>query len=158
GVSFQAPAGKDEPPTGALTDANDVLDPVQVGGEESDEDAAAGLGNEPLQGLGDDALRWGLALDLGVGRVTEQADRLAIGQRFQPPEIGGPGVERRVVELEVAGVDERALRRAEQEADRIGDGVGDPERLDLEDGRRTEWLPGKDLPEVRADVHLVESP
>ena len=40
--------------------------------------------------------------------------------------------------------------------DRVGDGVGHPERLDLEGRRGVERLAREDLPQVGADVHLVE--
>ena len=104
------------------------------------------------------ALRRGLALHLGVGRVAQQAQRLAIGERLEPGDVGGSGVERGLVELEVPGVHHRPLGRPEQEAHRVGDGVGHPEGLDLEDRRGVERLAGEDLPQVGADVHLVEPP
>ena len=155
-VPLQAPPGEDQPPPGAMADLDDVLHPVQVRGEESDQHAAAGLGDETVQSLGNDALRRGLTLHLGVGGVAEEAQRLAVRERLEPSDVGGPRVERGLVELEVPGVHHRSLGCPEQEAHRVGDGVGHPERLDLEDRRGVERLAGEDLPEVGPDVHLVE--
>ena len=54
-------------------------------------------------------------------------------------EVGQLAVDRGVVELEVAGVDDRPDRGLERDAHRVGDRVADPERHDVE----------------RADVDLV---
>src|ERR671936_553064 len=45
---------------------------------------------------------------------------------------GGAPVDGRHVDLEVAGVDDRAARRAQHDGDRVGDRMGHPHELDLE--------------------------
>ena len=60
-------------------------------------------------------------------------------RRARIGEVGQLAVDRGVVELEVAGVDDRPDRRAQGDAHRVRDGVADPERHDVE----------------RADVELV---
>ncbi len=81
-VPFQAPPCENQTPPAALADLDDVLHPVQVRGEEPHQHAAAGLGDEAVQRLGNDALRRGLALHLGVGGVAEEAERLAVRERL----------------------------------------------------------------------------
>ena len=140
-----------------MTDVDDVLDPVEVRGEEPDQDPPSGPRDEALQRLGHHPLGRGLALDLGIGRVAQEAQHLAVRQRLQPGQVGGAGVERRVVQLEVTGVDDGALGRAQEQAHRVGDGVRHPERLDLERRRGAERLAGEDLPQIGADVHLLQA-
>ena len=54
------------------------------------------------------------------------------------PELGEPmevellAVERRLVDLEVAGVDHDAVRRGDRQRDAVGDAVRDAEELDRE--------------------------
>ena len=143
-VPLQAPAREDQASSRPVTDVDDVLHAVQMRGEETHQHPAASLGNEAFQRLGDDALGRGLPLDLGVGRVAQEAHRLAVRQRLQSREVRGAGVERCLVELEVAGVDDRPLGRAQQEPDGVGDGVRDPEGLDLERRGGMERFAGED--------------
>ena len=76
---------------------------------------------------------------LGAGRVGQQADDALLAEPGEDREVGQLAVDRRVVELEVAGVDDRADRRPQGDAHRVRDRVADPERDDVE----------------RADVELV---
>ena len=82
-VPLEAPTREDQASPRPVTDVDDVLHAVQVRGEETHQHPAAGLGDEALQRLGHDALGRCLALDLGVGRVAQQAQRLAVRQRLQ---------------------------------------------------------------------------
>ena len=67
-----------------------------------------------------------------VGRVGEQRQHAGVAERGEARQVGRQAVERRLVELEVAGVDDRAERRPDRERHRVDDAVRDVDRLDLE--------------------------
>ena len=81
--------------------------------------------------------RTGLAILL-LGTVAnacvgqQQADALVLGDRPHHPEVGQPAVDRGEVELEVAGVEDRALRGVERGGEAVGHRVGDRDELAVE--------------------------
>ena len=73
---------------------------------------------------------------LGVGGVRHEqvdADLAELGERAV---VGQAPVDRRLIELEVAGVDDVAHRRADEHADRVGDGVVHGEEVEAEGAER----------------------
>ncbi len=84
------------------------------------------------QGLADDALGGRVAGDFGVGGVGQQKQDALVAQLGQAAEVGELAHHRRVVELEVAGVDDGADGRVDGVADGVGDAVRDAEGLDAE--------------------------
>ena len=93
-------------------------------------DLAEGLADGPLGGR--------VARVLGPRRVGQQAEDAFLAELGQGVEVGQLAVDRGVVELEVAGVDDDADRRAQGDAHGVGDGVADAEggrleRAQLED-------------------------
>ena len=69
---------------------------------------------------------------LGVGRVGhQQVDALATEPR-PAAEVGDPAVERQLVHLEVAGVQDGAGRGADRDGERVGDRVVDGDELAVE--------------------------
>ena len=107
-----ASTGRRRPPC-AVRDrgVQDLLHPVHVGGEAGDDQPLPALAEHPVQGGGDVALRRGEAGHLGVGGVDhEQVDPL-LPESGEGPQVGDPAVQRQLVHLEVAGVQDRAGRR-----------------------------------------------
>src|SRR6185295_270990 len=69
---------------------------------------------------------------IDVRRVGKQQQNTLRADLGQTREIAGATVNRRVVDLEVAGVNDRADRAPDREAHGIDDRVGDLQRFDLE--------------------------
>ena len=84
-----------------------VLHPVHVGGEAGDDHPLLALDEDPFQGGTDVAFSGDEAGDLRVRRVDhEQVDPRG-AQSGEGPEIGQPTVQRQLVHLEVAGVQDQ---------------------------------------------------
>ena len=78
---------------------------------------------------------------LGVRRVAEQQVDAAVAELGEPADVGLQPVDRRVVELPVAGVEDAAGRRLEHDGDAVRDRVRhahelEPERAELRSARR----------------------
>ena len=82
--------------------------------------------------LADDALRLRDARALGVRRVAEQQVDAVAADLREPADVGALAVDRRVVELVVAGVDAAPARRLEHDRGRVGDRVRHAHELDAE--------------------------
>ena len=80
----------------------------------------------------DDALGGRIAGQLGVGGVGQEQQHALGPELGQPGKVGGLAADGRVVELEVAAVDDGACGRAYDEPDGVGDAVADREKLHLE--------------------------
>ena len=117
----------------------DLLDARDVAGEGRHDDPAFERLHDLAEGVADRAFRRGVAGVLGARRVGQQAQHALLAEPGEDGEVGQLAIDRRVVELEVAGVDDRPDRRPEGDAHRVRDRVADPERHDVE----------------RADVDLV---
>ena len=107
-----------------------------------------------VEAVADDALRGDEAGALDVGAVGQQHQNAVLADARQPGDVEQLAIYGRLVELEVARVDQRSGGGVQGEADGIGDGVRDPERLhveqaDLEPIRRVE------RDELRLVQHLV---
>ena len=70
---------------------------------------------------------------LGVGGVGEEEVDALLPQPREGPQVGEPAVERQLVHLEVAGVQQRAARGAHRDGERVGDRVVDRDELAVED-------------------------
>ena len=66
---------------------------------------------------------------LGVGGVDQEQVDALVAEPGEPAEVGQPAVERQLVELDVAGVQHQAGRRADADRERVRDGVVDREVL-----------------------------
>ena len=84
------------------------------------------------EGLADGPLRRGVAGILGTGRVGQEADDALLAEPGQDVEVRQAAVDRGVVELEVAGMDDGPDRGPQGDPHRIRDRVADPERDDRE--------------------------
>ena len=106
----------------------DLLDARDVAGEGGHDDAAVERLHDLAEGLADGPLGRRVARVLGPRRVRQEADHALLAEPGEDVEVGQLAVHRGVVELEVAGVDDGADRRAQGDAHRVRDGVADPER------------------------------
>ena len=86
----------------------DLLQAVHVRGEGGEEDAPAARLEDAVQTAAHAALRAGRAGVLDVGRVGEQQQHAARAVLGEGLDVGPAAVDRRVVDLEVAGVDDDA--------------------------------------------------
>ena len=110
----------------------DLLHAVQVRREARDDEALVGVLAEQRAHRGADRrLRRREPRALRVRRVGEQeADAaVAAGELAEQREIGVAAVDRREVELEVAGVDDRALGREVRDREAVRHRVGDRDEL-----------------------------
>ncbi len=96
------------------------------------EDAAVPLRDDLAERLADDPLGAGEAGPLGVGRVAEQQVDAAVAELGERADVGAQPVDRGVVELPVAGVEDAAGRGLDADADRVRDRVRHPHELDPE--------------------------
>ena len=104
-------------------DVDRLLHPVDVRCERGDEDAARAQRDQRAERLADEPLRAGHARPLGVRRVAEQQVDALVAELREPADVGLEPVDRRVVELPVAGVEDAARRRLEHDRDGVGDRV-----------------------------------
>ena len=110
----------------------DLLDAGDVAREGGHDDAALERLHDLAERLADRALRGRVARVLGTGRVRQEAQDALLAEAGEDREVRQLAVDRGVVELEVAGVDDRPDRRAQGDAHRVRDRVADPERHDVE--------------------------
>ena len=89
-------------------DVDRLLHPVDVRGERGDEDTSVLLRDDLAERLADDALGAGEARPLGVRRVAEQQVDATIPELGERADVGAQAVDRRVVELPVARVEDAA--------------------------------------------------
>ena len=109
-----------------------LLDAVHVGGERRDDDPAPGGAEDAVQYRPDLALRRDEAGDLRVGRVGQQQVDALRAEPREPGQVGEPSVDRKLVHLEVAGVQDDAGAGADGDRERVRDRVVDREELQLE--------------------------
>ena len=105
------------------------------------EDRAKRLADEALRARGPGALR--------VRRVAEQEVDAAVSDLGELADIGLEAVDRRVVELPVARVDDAAGGGLDDERDRVGDRVRDTDELDAERAELERGSPGSAVDELR---------
>ena len=87
------------------------------------------LGDDVGDDLADIALGRDEPAHLGVGRVGEQQVDALVAEPGEAVEVGDPPVQRGLVHLEVAGVQDGLLPGADRDRQRVGDGVVDREEL-----------------------------
>ena len=133
----------------------DLLDAVHVAGEAGDDDASRRGAEDVLDGRGQVTLGGREAGHLGVGGVGhEQVDPL-LAQPREAAQVGDPAVERELVHLEVAGVQDHAGAGADRHGETVGDGVVDRHELAVEGGQ-VDPVALLDLAQLGADPVLLE--
>ncbi len=115
-------------------------------------------GKERAEGLADEALGAGRAGTLGVRRVSEEKVDAAVPNLGELADVGAQAVDRRVVELPVAGVDDASGPCLEHERDRVRDRMRDADQLEPERAELERLVLRPRLEELRglADAVLVE--
>ncbi len=108
------------------------LDARDVGGEDRHGHAALGATNDGLQVLRDLALGRRSAIAHGVGAVAHHRQDALLAQRLQARLVDGIADEGRVVDLPVAGVQDVAECRAQDERVGLGDRVRDGDEFEVE--------------------------
>ena len=111
------------------------LHAVEARGERGDDELALGAGEQLLEGVLDVGLRAGEAAAIDVGAVDNSASTPSAPSCAKRGRSNGLAVERGVVDLEVAGVDQHALRRVDGDRDAVGHAVRDADELDRERAR-----------------------
>ena len=113
----------------------DLLDAGDVAGEGRHDHPAVERLHDLAERLADGPFGRRVARVLGPGGVGQEADDALLAELGEDREVRQLAVDRRVVELEVAGVDDDADRRPEGDPHRVGDRVTDPERRRRRTGR-----------------------
>ena len=113
-----------------------LLDAVHVGGEAGHDDPLVALVEDPVEDRPDVALGGGEAGDLGVGRVGHEQVHALLAEPGEGAQVGDPVVQRELVHLEVAGVQDQAGAGADRDGERVGDGVVDGHELEVERAER----------------------
>ena len=144
-------------------DVHRLLHAVHVRREAGDQDAPLADRDDVAEGLSDEPLRAGHAGPLRVRRVPEQEIDAAVSELGELPDIGAEAVDRRVVELVVARVQDAAGRGLEHDRHAVRDRVRhayevSPERPDLHGlGIRIDLLQLRDVQEpVLVELRLDE--
>src|SRR5690606_16828123 len=138
-----------------LGGVEDLLHPVDVGGEAGDDDAFLGFGEDVVDDAGDVAFAGDEAGDLGVGGVRQQQVDALGAEPGEAAEVGDAVVQRQLVHLEVAGVQQGSGRGAHSDGERVGDGVVDREEFEVEGSEGVPFAFG-DLDQFGFDAVLAE--
>ena len=128
-------------------DVDDLLHPVDVGGEDRHDHPARGLADQALQGDADLTFGQGVAGAFGVGGVGHQGQDAFFAVVGEPVQVHDGAGHRGLVDLEVAGVRQVALGGVDHKAHPVHDGVADPDEFEFE-GPQGEGLRRLNLPEV----------
>ena len=141
-VLFHREAGREHDPIGRGRAVEDLLDARDLGGEGGD-DHAPGRGQQDLrERVAHDRFGRRRAGPVGVGRVAAEQAHAVVPVGGEPAQVRRLAHHRRVVDLEIAGMDDQAGRRVERDPEGVGDRVGHGEELD------------RDLPEVVAALRV----
>jgi hypothetical protein len=108
------------------------LHPVDARRERRDDQLAAGAGEDFLEGFHDLELGAGEAAAIDVGAVGEQRQHAGGAELGEPVDVEVLAVNRRLVDLEVAGVDDDPRRGVNRDCHAIRHAVRDAYELDLE--------------------------
>ena len=104
-VADHRPADEGHPPAQCHRGVDDLLHPVDVGGEAGDDHPPAiGAPHQPVQGRPDLALRGPHAGDLGVRGVAQEQVHSGVAEARHSRQVGRAAVQWKLVEFDVAGV------------------------------------------------------
>ena len=113
-----------------IGDVDRLLHAMHVRRERGDEDPSFAQREDLAERLPDDALRGCEPGPLRVGRVAEEQVDAAVAELCELADVGLEAVDRRVVELVVAGVDDPPSRGLEHDRGRVRDRMRHPDELD----------------------------
>ena len=156
GVGEHRAPGDDDLATASLGGIADLLQTMDMAGEGRDEHAALGILDRIVERVTDLGLGLGEARNDGVSRVGQEQVDADLGEAGDGAVIGGDAVDGGLVQLEVTGVHDIALRGLDEDAERAGDGMGHREEVDL-DAAEVHMAAALDLAELgSADAELGE--
>ena len=138
-VAHHRTADEDDLAAVLVRRVDDLLHAVHMRREARDDDLAARLREGLVERGADRGLRLDESGHLGVGGIHHQQIHALLADLAELDQIGDAVVEGQLVELDVAGVDQRAGRGLDVHGQRVGDGVGHGDELEV----------------VGADLHLV---
>ncbi|OEI67240.1 hypothetical protein Cus16_3142 [Curtobacterium sp. ER1/6] len=110
----------------------DLLHAVHVRREARDDDLLAGARDDVLEDRSDVALRGGEARHVGVGRVRQEQVDALLAEPREGTEIGDAVVERELVHLEVARVQDPTGGGRDRDGEGVRDGVVHGDELEVE--------------------------
>src|SRR5688572_26481551 len=111
---------------------DDDLHPVEARRERRDDDLAFGAREDLLERVLDVGFRSGIAAAIDVGAVAEHRQHAFRSELREPVQIECLAVDRSLIDLEVAGVEQHALRRAHDDSNAIGHAVGHAHEFERE--------------------------
>ncbi len=132
-----------------------LLHAVDVRGEGGDDDAPLSVAEEVLEHGPDVLLQCREAGDLGVRRVRHEQVHTLLAEAGEGTEVRDPTVERELVHLEVAGVEDVAGTGADEDGKRVGDRMVDGDELEVE-GTELVEVTSRDDAGDRLDPVLLE--
>ena len=124
------------PPLVGDREIDDLLDPVDVAREGADDDPARRFEEEAVERLADPPLRPGEPFHLRVRAVREEGQDPLVAVEGERLEVEAPGIDRGLIDLEIAGVDQRPGGRPDRQGQRGRDAVGHLDELDAEGAER----------------------
>ena len=111
-------------------EVDDDLQPIQARRKRRDDDLAFGAGEDLLERVFDVRFRAGVAAAIDVRAVAEHRQHAFGAELREAVQIERLAVERRLIDLEVAGVQQHALRRAHDHRHAVRHAVRDADELD----------------------------
>ena len=99
--------------------------------ERRDDELALRAGEDLLEGVFDVDLRAGVPAPIDVRAVAEHREHAFRAQLREAVQVERLAGERRLIDLEIAGVDQHALRRANDDGHTVGHAVRDADELEL---------------------------
>ena len=142
-------AGDADPAAGVVGDMAEGLQAGGVGREGGDEHPPLRLADDPVEALAHRRFGAGRQLLEDVGRIADQSEHALVADRAQLrlgariAELGG------VVQLPVAGVEDAAVGRVDQQRIALGDRMGE---RDVAEAERAEPELAADLDDVDLDL------
>ena len=131
GLDDAAPAERDLPAE-LVGEIDHDLHPEDARREHRDDDLAARAGEDLFEGVDHLGLGAGKPPPVDVGAVGEQRQHAALAEFAEPVQVKALAVDRGLVDLEVAGVDDGAGRRLDRQRHAVWDGMRDAHELDGE--------------------------
>src|SRR5450759_559619 len=128
-VGLKAPPYDGDAPAELACRSHQVLDAVDVGREVGHDDASGGVGEDPLEGRVQVALRARASRPLGVGRVAEQEQHSFIAEPAKASHVRGVSVGWVRIQLEVARIDDLSDWGVDGQSHGVGYGMTHGDRF-----------------------------
>ena len=130
--AIEAPADQRNLATVLNRSIHDLLHPVDGRGKAREEQGLIGFEEDVVQHRADRLLRRAEARHVGVGRISQQQQHVALAILGELLEVEDTPVERSLVNLEVAGVQQQALWGGDRQREALRGAVGYVNAFDRE--------------------------